>query len=73
MDVDGEEEESDSTQRLRKVPDFGIEVDFEILSANEREVSASGYACFYDMPRCPFLTGRLRHRRRTPLAKYLVI
>jgi len=39
MDVD-EEEEDDSTQRLRKVPDYGIEVDFGILSANEREVRA---------------------------------
>ncbi|KAH9991916.1 cohesin complex subunit psm1 [Russula vinacea] len=37
MDVDEEEEEGDSTQRLRKVPDFGIEVDFGILSTNERE------------------------------------
>jgi hypothetical protein len=39
MDVD-EEEEGDTAQRLKKVPDFGIEVDFDILSANEREVSA---------------------------------
>ncbi|KAI0274052.1 condensin complex subunit SMC1 [Russula aff. rugulosa BPL654] len=39
MDVD-EEEEGDTTQRLKKVPDHGIEVDFDILSANEREVSA---------------------------------
>lgn len=39
MDVD-EEEEGDTTQRLKKVPDYGIEVDFDILSANEREVSA---------------------------------
>ncbi|KAH9976926.1 cohesin complex subunit psm1, partial [Russula compacta] len=36
MDVD-EEEEVDSTQRLRKVPDFGIEVDFDMLSGDERE------------------------------------
>ena len=40
MDVDEEEEEGDSTQRLRRVPDYGIEVDFELLSATEREVSA---------------------------------
>jgi structural maintenance of chromosome 1 len=40
MDVDEEEDDGDSTQRLRRVPDYGIEVDFEILSANEREVSA---------------------------------
>jgi hypothetical protein len=39
MDVDEEEEEGDSAQRLRRVPDYGIEVDFELLSANEREVS----------------------------------
>ena len=38
MDVD-EEEEGDRTQRLKKVPDYGIEVDFDILGANEREVS----------------------------------
>jgi structural maintenance of chromosome 1 len=39
MDVD-EEEEGDTTQRLKKVPDYGIEVDFDILDANEREVSS---------------------------------
>lgn len=60
MDVD-EEEEGDSTQRRRKVLDYGIEVDFEILSANEREVRAFGGACSYDIPWCPFLMGRLRH------------
>jgi hypothetical protein len=54
MDVD-EEEEGDTTQRLKKVPDYGIEVDFDILSANEREV------CAFDRPvsmGClgPFLT-----------------
>ncbi len=54
MDVD-EEEEGDTTQRLKKVPDFGIEVDFDILSANEREVSAFDRACFYRIPRS-FLT-----------------
>lgn len=40
MDVD-EEEEGDTTQRLKKVPDYGIEVDFDILGANERESSPS--------------------------------
>lgn len=44
MDVD-EEEEGDTTQRLKKVPDHGIEVDFDILSANEREVSAFDITC----------------------------
>lgn len=39
MDVD-EEEEGVTTQRLKKVSDYGIEVDFDILSTNEREVSA---------------------------------
>jgi hypothetical protein len=68
MDVDEEEEEGDSTQRLRKVPDFGIEVDFGILSTNEREVRAFG-----SVTCCRFLMGRHRHRRRTPLVKYLVI
>jgi hypothetical protein len=67
MDVD-EEEEGDMTQRLKKVPDYGIEVDFDILSANEREVSAfdSHTSVLF------LLMGRLRHLRRTPLAKYLV-
>lgn len=50
MDVD-EEEEGDTTQRLKKVPDFGIEVDFDILSANEREVSAFDSVCSYGIPR----------------------
>jgi len=49
MDVD-EEEEGDATQRLKKVPDYGIGVDFDILSANEREVSAFDSACFYGIP-----------------------
>ena len=39
MDVDEEEEESDSAQHIKRVRDYGIEVDFDILSANEREVS----------------------------------
>lgn len=46
MDVDEEEEEGDSTQRLRKVPDYDIEVDFGILGANEREVRVFGSASF---------------------------
>jgi len=50
MDVD-EEDEGDTLQRLKKVPDFGIEVDFDILSANEREVSAFDRASFYLIPR----------------------
>src|SRR6266403_485766 len=60
MDVDEGEEEGDSTERLRKVPDYGIEVDFDIPSGNEREVSPFDSTCFYDIPRCPFLLmGRL--------------
>ena len=39
MDVDEEEEEGDSAQHIKRVRDYGIEVDFDILSANEREVS----------------------------------
>lgn len=46
MDVDEEEEEGDSTLRLRKVPDYDIEVDFGILGANEREVRVFGSASF---------------------------
>lgn len=64
MDVD-EEEEGDTTQRLKKVPDYGIEVDFDTLSANEREVSAFDGVCFLLM-KWP------EHPPRTPLAKYLV-
>jgi hypothetical protein len=67
MNVDEEEEEGDSTQRHRRVPDYGIEVDFELLSANEREVSA--LVPVYDMP-CSFLMWPSRRRCRTPLAKY---
>ncbi|KAI0266211.1 cohesin complex subunit psm1 [Gloeopeniophorella convolvens] len=40
MDVD-EEDEGDSTQRPKRVSDYGIEVDFEALDENERE-DASG-------------------------------
>jgi len=53
MDVD-EEEAGDSTQRLRSVPDYGLEIDFEMLSSGEREVgriSAHGFD-----KRRPFLT-----------------
>ena len=39
MDVDEEDEESGSSQRLKRVSDYGIEVDFEVLSGEEREVS----------------------------------
>ncbi|KAH9061732.1 cohesin complex subunit psm1 [Lactarius deliciosus] len=41
MDVDEEDAESGSTQRIKRVPDYGIEVDFEVLSGEERE-DASG-------------------------------
>jgi structural maintenance of chromosome 1 len=41
MDVDEEDEESGSSQRLKRVSDYGIEVDFEVLSGEEREVSAT--------------------------------
>lgn len=35
MDVD---EDENGTQRPRNVPDYGIEVDFEMLEDEEREV-----------------------------------
>ena len=35
MDVDEDEE---STQQVKRVPDFGIEVDFDKLQDDEREV-----------------------------------
>ena len=37
MDVD---EDDDGTQQVKKVADYGIEVDFESLDEDEREVSA---------------------------------
>jgi len=40
MDVD---EDEDATQRPRRVPDYGIEVDFDKLDEDEREV------CFVDV------------------------
>jgi hypothetical protein len=54
MDVDEEVEEGDSTQQFKRVPDYGIEVDFEILGADEREVSVSAVPACYDMQR-PFV------------------
>ena len=36
MDVD---EDEDGTQKPRRVPDYGIEVEFELLEDEEREVS----------------------------------
>jgi structural maintenance of chromosome 1 len=38
MDVDEEDEAGHSTQRPRRVPDYGIEVDFDILGEDERGV-----------------------------------
>lgn len=39
MDVD----DDDGTQKPRRVPDFGIEVEFELLDEEEREVSSNPY------------------------------
>jgi hypothetical protein len=39
VDVDEEDAESGSSQRLRRVSDYGIEVDFEVLGGEEREAS----------------------------------
>jgi hypothetical protein len=39
MDVDEEDAESGSSQRLKPVSDYRIEADFEVLSGEEREVS----------------------------------
>jgi structural maintenance of chromosome 1 len=36
MDVD---EDEDGTQQVKKVPDYGIEVDFEGLDDEERQVN----------------------------------
>ena len=38
MDVD----DDDGTQKPRRVADYGIEVDYELLDEEEREVSQSG-------------------------------
>jgi hypothetical protein len=50
MDVD---EDEDGTQRPRKVQDFGIEVDFESLDDEEREVRD---LC------CPFSSRKIAQR-----------
>lgn len=42
MDVD---EDNDGTQHPRRVDDYGIEVDFEALDDDEREVSRSSDGC----------------------------
>lgn len=44
MDVDEEDAEGGSSQRLKRVPDYGIEVDFEVLSGDEKEVSGAARA-----------------------------
>ena len=41
MDVDEEDAENGSTQHPKRVSDYGIEVDFEVLSGEEREVSGT--------------------------------
>jgi hypothetical protein len=45
MDVDEEEDaENGSTQHPKRVHDYGIEVDFEVLSGEEREVNQAARA-----------------------------
>ena len=40
MDVDEEEDgENGSTEQPKRVHDYGIEVDFDVLGSEEREVS----------------------------------
>jgi hypothetical protein len=51
MDVDEEDEAGQSTQRPRRVPDFGIEVDFDALGEDERKVRAIHSDAIYG--RCP--------------------
>ncbi len=41
MDVDEEDADNGSAQRIKRVPDYGIEVDFEELSGEERDVSGA--------------------------------
>ena len=40
MDVDDDE---DGTQKPRRVSDYGIEVEFELLDDEEREVSSGSF------------------------------
>jgi len=40
MDVD---EDEDGTQQVKKVADYGIEVDFETLDDDERQVVATAF------------------------------
>ena len=46
MDVDEDEE---GTQQVKRVPDFGIEVDFESLDDDEREVSCCAPQSIHDV------------------------
>ena len=57
MDVDEEDDEGGSTQRPRRVPDYGIEVDFDILGEDERGVSGFHSEAVHSIP-LPFLIRR---------------
>ena len=57
MDVDEEDDEGGSTQRPRRVPDYGIEVDFDILGEDERGVSGFRSEAVHSIP-LPFLIRR---------------
>lgn len=39
MEVD---DDNEGTQRVKRVPDFGIEVDFEVLTEDDRKVCSCG-------------------------------
>jgi structural maintenance of chromosome 1 len=43
MDVD---EDEDGTQQVKRVADYGIEVDFDTLDDDERQVNAAVYLSF---------------------------
>jgi hypothetical protein len=50
------DEEEGGTQPVRKIADYGIEVDFEILDDDERQVNIIGLGCFCKFT-LPSMTG----------------
>ena len=49
MDVDGDEA---GTQQIAKLPDYGVEVDFEALDEDEQEVSNHSLSLSHARSRC---------------------
>jgi hypothetical protein len=60
MDVD---EDEDGTQQVKKVPDYGIEVDFEGLDDEERQVNFIASMLMQE-PYFAQMTGQLSRKSR---------